>query len=139
MREAMLEGIAAMSYASQMHPEWLYALHKIVTARAMTLTASKPKPLIPPEKAELSHMRARRILSTGAFDHRDMERLQSAFDAAWTVIAPSIAATDRDASRTTLATIIVASGNVSGLDDGELAAMALRTFETIREANGFLL
>jgi hypothetical protein len=84
-------------------------------------------------------MRARRILSTGAFDHRDMERLQSAFNAAWTVIEPSIAETDRDASRTTLATIIVASGNVSGLDDGELAAMALRTFESIREANGFLI
>jgi hypothetical protein len=27
-REAMLESIAAVSYASQVHPDWLYALYK---------------------------------------------------------------------------------------------------------------
>ena len=27
-REAMLEAVAAVSYASQAHPRWLYALHK---------------------------------------------------------------------------------------------------------------
>ena len=27
-REAMLEAVAEVSYASQMHPKWLYALHR---------------------------------------------------------------------------------------------------------------
>ena len=29
-REAMLESVAAVSYASQTHPDWLYALYKPV-------------------------------------------------------------------------------------------------------------
>ena len=29
-REAMLKSVAAISYASQKHPEWLYALYKPV-------------------------------------------------------------------------------------------------------------
>ncbi len=77
-------------------------------------------------------MRARRILNIGAFDPVDLNRLQTAFESAWTVLMSTVNEAEVEQSRTTLATIIVSAGNVSGLDAGELAAMAIRTFEAIR-------
>ncbi len=77
-------------------------------------------------------MRARRILNSGAFDPVDVNRLQTAFDIAWTALKPTFNDAEVEQSRTTLATIIVSAGNVSGLDAGELATMAIRTFNAIQ-------
>lgn len=84
-------------------------------------------------------MRARRILQTGAFNPEDLDRLQEAFDAAWTAIAPTIAPSDHASARELLATVVVSAGNVSGLDAGELATVAMRTFEAIRTGTQTLL
>jgi len=84
-------------------------------------------------------MRARRILQTGAFNPEDLQRLQNAFDAAWETLAPSVAHADHERSRELLATVVVSAGNVSGLDAGELSAVALRTFHAIRAGTQTLL
>lgn len=77
-------------------------------------------------------MRARRILQTGAFSPEDLNRLQDAFDAAWTSVAPTVSTEDHSRFRELLATVIVSAGNLSGLDANELAAVAIRSFEAIR-------
>lgn len=77
-------------------------------------------------------MRAIRILQTGAFSPEDLNRLQQAFDAAWKTVAPTVETIDQPRLRELLATVVVSAGNVSGLDAGELAAVAIRTFEAIR-------
>ena len=84
-------------------------------------------------------MRVRRILQTGAFDPENVNRMQDAFDAAWAMLAPTIETAEHPGSRELLATIVVAAGNVSGLDAKELAAAAIRTFESIRASSKTLL
>ena len=84
-------------------------------------------------------MRVRGILQSGAFDPADVDRLQAAFDTAWNDIAAGVLDKDRVTSREQLATIIVATGNVSGLDAQELAVVAVRTFYSISSADQRLL
>ncbi|HET6389848.1 hypothetical protein [Hyphomicrobium sp.] len=74
-------------------------------------------------------MRARHILQSGAFTPEHLERLQSAFDAAWKKIAPSIVEADHHRSRELLASVVVSAGKVSDLDAGELAMTAERLFQ----------
>jgi hypothetical protein len=76
-------------------------------------------------------MRARRILRAGAFGPEDVDRLQEAFDMVWKFVEHDIPVTEHSAAREVLATIIVSAGNVSGLDAGELASVAERTFRAI--------
>ena len=84
-------------------------------------------------------MRARRILQTGAFSPDDVIRLQEAFDAAWATVSTTVETVDQPRCREVLATIVVSTGNVSGLDAHELAAVAIRTFESIRAGTQTLL
>lgn len=79
-------------------------------------------------------MRARQIIQTGAFNPEEVERLQTAFDDAWARVAPTIPEADHSQCREILATIVVAAGNVSGLDALELATTAVRTFRSVRAA-----
>lgn len=88
---------------------------------------------------EKRSMRARRILQTGAFNPEDLQRLQEAFDIAWETIAGDLPSADHASSRETLATVVVSAGNVSGLDAGELAIVAIRTFDAIRAGSQSLL
>lgn len=78
-------------------------------------------------------MRAIRILQHGAFTPEDVDRLQRAFEMAWTQIALSTPEHESPRAREVLATIIVAAGNISDLDTGELATVALRQFAAIRK------
>jgi hypothetical protein len=78
-------------------------------------------------------MRALRILQHGAFSPADVERLQSAFDMAWATVSPTIEQSEWTTARESLATVVVSAGNVSNLDAGELAQVALRLFRSIRE------
>lgn len=80
-------------------------------------------------------MRARRIIQAGAFDPEDVQRLQAAFDLGWAELLPSVKPTDIEKAREMLATVVVSAGNVSGLDAEELAAVAVRSFNAIREAD----
>ncbi|CCB64074.1 hypothetical protein [Hyphomicrobium sp. MC1] len=77
-------------------------------------------------------MRARRIVQTGAFDPEDVERLQTALEAAWLQVEESVSQREREAAREHLATVVVSAGNVSDLDAEELATVAVRTFLSIR-------
>lgn len=77
-------------------------------------------------------MRALRILQHGAFNPEDVQRLQNAFETAWNTLGPSIDKAEHPKARETLATMVMSAGNVSSLDEGELAAVALRLFEAIR-------
>lgn len=76
-------------------------------------------------------MRALRILHHGAFNPEDVQRLQNAFETAWNSLGPSIEKGVQPKARETLATVVVSAGNVSSLDEGELATVALRLFEAI--------
>jgi hypothetical protein len=51
-------------------------------------------------------MKVRQILHDGSFDAEDLQRLQTAFDAAWLVVEPQ-ALNDRERARERLAVIIV--------------------------------
>lgn len=84
-------------------------------------------------------MRARRIIQIGAFVPEDVERLQTAFDTAWASLAPTIPESEHAQCREILATVIVAAGNVSGLDPLELSNIAIRTFRSVRAAGQPLL
>ncbi len=84
-------------------------------------------------------MRAKRIIQSGAFDPEDVERLQRAFDLAWTKLLPKTQAADIESLRELLATVIVSAGNVSGLDAEELAQKSVRSCMSIRAANQTLL
>ena len=80
-------------------------------------------------------MRAQRIIQSGAFTPEDLKRLQTAFDTAWAALQHTVDASEVLRARETLATVVVTAGEISELDSEELAAFAVRTFKTIREAN----
>ncbi len=79
-------------------------------------------------------MRARRILeNAGAFNPVEMARLQSAFDAAWGQLAPSIVPVDHTDARELLATVIVSVSKVrSDLQPNEIVPTALQLFDEIQ-------
>lgn len=58
-------------------------------------------------------MLVRSILQTGAFNPDDVSRMQEAFDAAWTIISPTVETAEQPRVRELLATVVVATGNVS--------------------------
>jgi hypothetical protein len=84
-------------------------------------------------------MRVRRILQTGAFSPDDVNRMQEAFDMAWAMVGRTIETAEHPRCRELLATVVVSAGNVSGLAAEELAAVAVRTFESIRVSSQTLL
>lgn len=79
-------------------------------------------------------MRSQRIIQAGAFTPEDLNRLQTAFDTAWSGLQYTIEADDVLRSREMLAIVIVSAGKISDLDPEELASFAIRTFETIHSA-----
>ena len=80
-------------------------------------------------------MRAQRIIQSGAFTPEDMNRLQTAFDTAWSAVRHTVEADDVLRSRELLAAVVVTAGKISELDAEELASFAIRTFATIYSAN----
>jgi hypothetical protein len=70
-------------------------------------------------------MKVRQILHDGAFDAEDLQRLQTAFDAAWLVVEPQ-ASNDRERARERLAIIIVNLDRHLEID--ELKTTALNIF-----------
>jgi hypothetical protein len=69
-------------------------------------------------------MKVRQILHGGSFDAEDLQRLQTAFDAAWRVLEPQ--ANDRESARERLAIIIVNLARHLEIDELKTTAQIFR-------------
>lgn len=84
-------------------------------------------------------MCVRDIFEKGTFTPSDLNRLQEAFDLAWSEVESGVCQTEHEKLREMLATIIVATANVPGLDKANLSSIAIRSFKAVRGGNLSLL